>query len=192
MSIRNSSGYADGLISPGIPQGSDALDIFSDPIAKARSFRTVAFSLLSRFFHKSKAKEVKMKKELFLLAFVLSALVYSEVLYTFQTSYVEVRSGQDENDGFVSLYQEVDINEPFAVALNWKINTFTGHRYYSNSWYVFATALNYGDHADGGGGGYNRTGKKMTIYREATQTGYSYFSEILTVYDNKGCIHSTE
>lgn len=132
-----------------------------------------------------------MKKELFLLAFVPSALVYSEVLHTFQSSYVEVRCGQDENDGFVSLYQEVDINEPFAVALNWKINTFTGHRYYSNSWYVFATALNRDEHVDGGGG-YNRTGRKLIIEREATQTGYSYSSEVITVFDNKGCIHSTE
>lgn len=32
-----------------------------------------------------------MKKELFLLAFVLSALVYSEVLHTFPSSYVEVK-----------------------------------------------------------------------------------------------------
>ena len=36
MSIRNSSGYADDLISPGIPQGSDALGIFSDPFVVFR------------------------------------------------------------------------------------------------------------------------------------------------------------
>ena len=134
-------------------------------------------------------------KRFFLLAsiFLTSTLssLNAEMLHTFYGTMVQVTCGEGGKTGISYLEQEVGINEPFAVALNWTINFYGTCRYISRQREVYVSSLSSSIHAMRDGGGYNRTGIKLLIYREPNgENGYYYYTQEETHYDNRACVHN--
>ena len=133
-----------------------------------------------------------MKKKILtiVIAIVVSSnLMEAEILHTFISSVLQVNCGQASFTGYVYLRQEEDVNEPFAVSLNWPIES--GHRVFEKTWHnVTVSGLNTSVHARGNGGGYNRKGKKVEIYRSGEPGNFTYQQWEETYYDNKPCVHN--
>lgn len=109
----------------------------------------------------------------------------AEVCHTFNSTRIRVNCGEPGTSGTVSISQEVDINEPFAVQLGWPSRDSV--RYYEESRTLSVGGLNGSPHT-GLGGGYNEAGFQLLIDRVANNGQYYYSQRVENIYPNKACI----
>ncbi len=127
-----------------------------------------------------------------LLACMLSVSFNGEILHTFYGNQIECRCGEAGREGLSTVRVEVNVDEEFAVRLEWDEDLMGRYRYREASENVWVGSLAEAPH-DGTGAGYIRGGMVIVIIRNEWDSDTYVYEDIITPFrTSKECVHSPQ